>query len=404
MATYEYEVINEKGKLIKGSMQAESESFIYQSLKKEGNTVVSVKEQSILNKDLNIGFDKKVKSRDLAIFCRQFRSILISGITIIDALGMLIDETEKKTMKNAIIEIQTQVKKGETLASAMRLQQKVFPPIMINMMDAGEASGSLEVALDRLAIQFDKDARLKSMLANAMVYPVVVLLVTIGVIVILMTTVIPNFKGMFSDIGAELPWTTRSVMAMSNFILEKWYIILIVIAALVVTAIAFKNSDVGSMFFGKLAIKFPVFGKMTVKSSCARFARTMSTLMSAGISMIDAITITANIINNRIIKGVLEHAREDVERGVPLSEPIERSGIIPPRVYHMLKIGEETGSIEKMMDSLAEYYEEEVETTTKSLTTVLEPLIIVILAVVVGFIIMAVMQPMLSMYSNIEKM
>lgn len=404
MATYEYEIINDKGKLVKGSIEAESDNTIYQNLRKEGNTVISVKEQSALNKEVNLGFHDKVKERDLAIFCRQFNSLLISGITIVEALGMLIDETEKKSIKNAISEIQLQVKKGETLAGAMRQQQRIFPPIMINMVDAGEASGSLETALNRLANQFDKDAKLKSLLASAMVYPIAILLVTVGVIIILMTSVIPNFKDMFSDIGAELPWTTKAVMGMSNFMISRWYIILIVVIAVIVVIICFKNSDAGCIFFGKLALKLPLFGKMNIKSSCARFARTMSTLMSAGISMLEAITITSKIISNHIIKTVLENARTDVERGVPLSETMEKSGVIPPRVYHMLKIGEETGNIESMMDSLADYYEEEVETTTKSLTTILEPLIIVVLAVVVGFIIMAVMQPMLSMYSNIEKM
>ncbi len=401
MAVFEYEVILSSGKRKKGRVEAENAERVSSALRTEGNFIISVKEQSALNKDINLSFMNKIKTKDLAIFCRQFKSILQAGITIVEALNMLYIETENKRLKKAIKDVQTGVESGETLAGAMRLQGDTFPSILINMMEAGEASGSMEVALDRMAKQFDKDAKLKSMIKGAMIYPIVVLVVAIGVIVLMMLKVVPNFKSMFDDMDMELPVMTKAVMGMSDFFVEKWYLILLGVVSLVVVIIIFKTSDAGKLFFAKLSIKAPMFGKLTLKSSCAKFARTMSTLTAAGISMIDALEITSRTINNKIIREIFANTKEEVSRGVPLSEPMIKSEILPPRLCHMTKIGEETGNLEQMLDNLADYYEDEVESTTKGLTSMMEPLIIILLAGVVGVIIIAVMSPMLGIYSNI---
>ncbi len=402
MAVYNYEVIQKTGKKKKGSVEAENIDRVYDALRMEGNIIVSVKEQSVLNKDITLpGFDK-IKPKDLAIFCRQFRSILTAGITVVEALDLLYQETEKANLKKAIKNVQSAVEKGETLAGAMQLQGNVFPPILINMMEAGEASGSLEIALDRMATQFDKDSKLRSLIAKAMIYPIVVCVVAIVVVAIMMVKVIPNFKTMFENMDQELPVMTQAVMGISDFVMEKWYIILIGIGALATLTVLFRSSDAGKLFFAKLGVKLPLFGKLTIKSSCARFARTMSTLMAAGISMLNALEITSRTIKNKVIKEVFVNTKEEVSKGVPLSEPLMKSEYIPPRLCHMTKIGEDTGNLEAMLDNLAEYYEEEVENTTSTLTSIMEPMIIIVLAAIVGIILIAIMSPMLSIYSNIE--
>ncbi|MDD5934043.1 MAG: type II secretion system F family protein [Clostridiales bacterium] len=401
MAVFEYEIVQKNGKSKKGRIEAENADRVTSALRASGNIIISVKEQSALNKDINLPMFNKIKTKDLAIFCRQFRSILHAGITIVEALDMLCLETEHKTLKKAIKDVQNAVETGETLAGAMALQGDTFPPIMINMIQAGEASGSLEIALDRMAKQFDKESKLKSMVKGAMIYPIVVCVVAIGVIIIMMTKVVPNFKAMFDDMNMDLPAPTKIIMNMSDFFVEKWYILAIIIASIVVVIIAFKNSDGGKNFLAKLAIKAPVFGNLTMKSSCAKFSRTMSTLMASGISMMDAIDITAKTIGNKIIHDIIMNAKEDVARGLPLSEPLTKAEILPPRLCHMTKIGEDTGNLEQMLDSLADYYEDEVEAATKGLTAMMEPLIIILLAVIVGGIIVAIMSPMLEIYGNI---
>lgn len=402
MASYEYVIIDQKGKEKKGSMEGPTVEKVTQTLKAQGFITLSVKEQNILNKDINVSIGNGIKPRDLSIFCRQFKSILGAGVTVISALQMLSEQTENKIMRAAIKEVQASVEKGETLASSMRLKDKVFPPILVNMIEAGEASGSLEIAFERMATHFEKDAKLKSLVRQAMIYPLVICFVAVGVIIVMMTIVVPNFISMFDDLDTELPAITQFVVGISDFIIQKWWLMLMIFFASLIGIMAYKKSHSGSVFFGKLALKLPLFGKLTIKSSSARLTRTLSTLITAGIPLIDALDITAKTIDNVIVKECLNNTKEEVARGIPLSQPLEASGIFPPMVYHMTKIGEETGNIESMLDKVADYYDEEVEVATKALTTVLEPLIIVLLALIVGTIILAIMAPMMTLYSSIE--
>lgn len=402
MASFEYVIIDQKGKEKKGSMEGTNIEKVTAALKAEGWIPLSVKEQNILNKDINLSIGSGIKPRDLSMFCRQFNSILAAGVTVISALQMLTVETDNKVLKGAIKAVQAAVEKGETLADSMRIQDKIMPPILVNMVEAGESSGSLEIAFERMAVHFEKEAKLKNLVRQAMVYPIVVCLVAIGAICVMMTVVVPNFISMFEDMDTELPAITQFVVGISNFMVSKWWVLLLIVGLTIAGIIAFKRSPMGSQFFGRLALSIPLFGTLTIKSSSARLMRTLSTLITAGIPLIDALEITAKIMDNVIVKQCLLNAKEEVARGVPLSQPLEYSGIFPPMVYHMTKIGEETGNLEGMLDKVADYYDEEVEVATKALTSVLEPLIIVLLAVVVGVIIMAIMSPMLSLYSSIE--
>lgn len=402
MASFEYVIIDQRGKEKKGSMEGASIEKVSAALKAEGLIPLSVKEQGLLNKDLNFSIGSGIKPRDLSVFCRQFNSILAAGVTVISALHMLGEQTDNKVMKKAIKEVQISVEKGETLAGSMSMQGKIFPSILVNMVEAGEASGSLEIAFERMAVHFEKDAKLKGMVRQAMIYPLVICIVAIGAICVMMTVVVPNFVGMFADMDAELPAITKMVVAISDFMVAKWWLLLLIVAAIAGGITAFRQTPAGSEFFGQLALKLPLFGTLTIKSASARLMRTLSTLITAGIPLMGALEITARTMTNVIVKKCLNEAKEEVARGVPLSQPLEYSGIFPPMVYHMTRIGEETGNIEGMLDKVADYYDEEVEVATKALTTVLEPLVIVVLALIVGFIIMAILSPMFTLYSSIE--
>lgn len=404
MPSFSYMVIDNKGKEKKGTMEAANEDKVITKLRAEGLIPISVVPQSILNKEIHLSIGNPVKSRDLSVFCRQFMSILAAGVSIINALDMLQEQTDNKILAKSIKEVQIAVEKGENLTDAMREHKRIFPNIMIHMIEAGETSGNLETAFERLAVHFEKDAKLKARMKKAMIYPAIVGVVAVAVIFLMMIVVIPNFMSIFQEMNIELPALTKGVIGLSNFFKEKWYFILLVMAVFLGGLKYFKSTPTGQLVIGRLAFRIPLFGKLNIKSISSRFARTLSTLLAAGISLIEAIDITAKTIGNTIAKEVLLEAKEEVAKGVPLSDLIKRSDIFPPMVTHMTKIGEETGNLEGMLTKMADYYDEEVEIGTDSIMAAMEPMIIVFLAIFVGILIMAIMQPMLSMYSGLENL
>jgi type IV pilus assembly protein PilC len=402
LAAFNYTAIDSTGKDRKGSVEAENKEKARDMIKAEGLVVLTVGEQSLMTRDLSFNIGGKPKARELSIFCRQFVSIVGAGVTIIDAMEMLAEQTENKVLKKAIMDAKIAVEKGESLADAMRVNKKVFTDIFITMVEAGEASGSLEISFSRMADQFEKDARLKALAKKASIYPTVVAIVAIAVVIGMLTFVIPTFQSMFDDLGTKLPAITLFVIALSKFMQHFWYIVLIAIGGLVILTKYFRTTDVGMHFFGRLSLKIPLFGKLTVKTASSRLARTLSTLLAAGLPLIEALDITANVMTNVYFKEALLAAKEDVTMGTTLSEPLIRGKLFPPLVCHMLKIGEESGNIEAMLDKLADYYDDEVEVATQSLMAALEPAIIVFLAVIIGTIIISILAPMAQMYSGLE--
>lgn len=403
MANFKYEALDTNGKSKSGSLEATDLEQAQMLLRKDGLTIISLDEGSVLDKDISFGIRKGIKPRELGVLCKQFVSILQAGVPIITALEMLYEQTTNPTLKEDLEAVRNDVAKGESLAGAME-NCNDFPDILINMVAAGEASGSLEVAFERMSTHFEKDARLKGMLKKAMIYPIVVALVAVVVVIIMMVMVIPNFVGMFADMGTELPAMTKFVMAMSDFVIKKWYVLVIIVATVVAVYKIFASTDNGKHIIARINLALPIFGNMAAKTACARFARQMSTLMAAGLPIIDAIDITAHTMDNILYKEGLLDAKEQVAKGVPLSQPLIETGLFPAMICQMTKIGEETGNVEEMLDKCAEYYDEEVELATQGLTAALEPLIIVVLAGIVGVIVIAVMSPMFSMYSAIDNM
>ena len=398
MAQYNYKAMDKNGKAKKGSIEAINLDKAKEKLKSEGLIVQDIKEQGAARK----GSGKKVKDKDLAVFCKQFASVLNAGVTIISALEMMSEQLENKTLQRALQEAQTYVQKGGTLADAFKLNPKVFPPIMINMTAAGEMSGNLEICFDRLTTHFETANALHSKVKSAVTYPIVILIVVVAVVVVLLVGVIPQFVEMFDQLGSELPMATQMLVNLSNFLQHKWYIVVLIVAAIVFGLKAFGKTEAGSLLYAKIGMKAPLFGNLTVKSAAATFSRTMSTLMASGISLIDAVEQVAKMINNRIIREALLDAKTQIAKGVPLSKPLRDCGIFPPMLPQMTKIGEETGNIEDMMDKVADYYEMEVNDATDALTAAMEPMIIVIMGIVVGGIVMAIYSPMLSMYDAVD--
>ena len=402
MATYEYIAVDKMGKQKKGTMEAQNEDRVKEFVKNEGLIPISVKEQNFLDKDISFG-NKKVKARDLSVFCRQFNSILAAGVTILNALQMLSEQTENKTLREVTKEVQIDVEKGESLTSAMSKHRETFPPLLIHMVEAGEASGSLEIAFERMAIQFEKQAKVQGQVKKAITYPIVVICVAIIVVIVMLVVVFPQFKDMFDSLGSDLPPITKVVIAMSNFVKNFWWLLIILLSLVVLGIQTFRKTPNGQLFFSRLALRVPVVNQLTVKSASATFARTMSTLLAAGIPLVNGVEIVSKIIGNVIVKDALSGTVDEIKRGVPLSVPLRESEVFPPMVHQMTRIGEETGNVEGMLEKVADYYEEEVEVTTASMTALLEPMIIIVLGVIILFILLAIYSPILGLYSALDQ-
>lgn len=404
MPGFSYVAVDQTGRETKGSMDAENRERAAEQIRKSGLVPLSIKEQGVLNKEIDFSLGRKVKPRDLSVFCRQFVSITQAGVPMKEALQMLAEQTENKWLKRAIFDVLTNVEKGNTLADSMMAYQDIFPGIMVSMVRAGESSGNLEMAFSRMAVHFEKQAKLKATIRKATIYPIILICAAIGVVAVMLLFVIPIFIDMFADLDVEMPALTMAVMNTSEWTASHWYVILIVIVAVVAAYHAFYRTDDGRRIIDEIKMHMPLFGKLTVKSACAEFARTMSTLLAAGLSTVSCLDIVSGIIKNIHYVNALQKAKEEIMKGIPLSEPLQSSGIFPLMVYHMTGIGEETGNIEDMLSKLADYYDEEVEITTQSILAAMEPLIIVFMAVIVGTLVIAVILPIGAMYEGLDKL
>ena len=404
MPGYSYVAVDQRGKEKRGRIEAENRDAVSQQLKKDGLFPVEIKEQGVLNKEIDLSIGKKVKPRDLSVFCRQFVSITQGGVPMKEALQMMTKQTENKWLKRATADVLLNVEKGNTLADSMAAIPDVFPPMLVNMVHAGESSGSLEMSFDRMATHFEKEAKLKATIHKATIYPIILIFAVVGVVAVMLLYVIPIFIDMFADLDIEMPALTMGVMNLSKWTASHWYLILAVVVAVAVAYRVIYNTEQGRLKIDYIKMKMPLFGKLTVKSNCAQFARTMSTLMAAGISTTECLETVSKIVTNIHYKNAMMKAREEVMKGIPLSEPLAASEVFPPMVYHMTGIGEETGNMEEMLNKLADYYDEEVEITTQSVLAAMEPLIIVFMALIVGTLVIAVIMPIATMYNGLENL
>ncbi len=404
MAAWGFVAIDKSGKEIKGSREADNEEQALRELKAQGLIVLEMTEQNALTKDISIDIGGKPSARDLSVFCRQFASITRAGVTIIEALRMLAEATENKKMQKALMNVRADVEKGETFADSLAKHPGVFPELLIQMARAGEASGSLETSMERMAIQFEKSAKTKALVKKAMIYPIVVMIVAIAVVIVMLVVVIPSYTEMFDQLGVELPGITLAVIAMSDFVKAYWFIIIPVVIAIAFLLKTYAKTYSGKHLFGKLQLKIPAVKNLIVKNASAMMARTLSTLLTAGVPLNEAVGIVAGTMTNIWFKEALQEATEQIMIGVPLSHPLQNCGLFPPMVYYMVRIGEEAGSTEEMLNKLADYYEEEVELAVQSLMAAMEPMIIIVLAVVVGGLIAATMAPMMKMYEALDNL
>lgn len=403
MPGFNYTAIDRNGKRVRSSLDASSIETAKSSLRGAGYTILDIKEQTTLNRDIEIPFLGNPKAKDMAVFCRQFVSILRAGVSVASVLAMLGQQTGNKKLRAAIREMQADVEKGESLASSMRRHPKIFPAILVNMVAAGEASGNLEESFRQMELYFDRSKRTKSKVTSAMIYPCVLIVVMIVVLIVMMTKIIPNFLKTFEDMDAELPKLTLGVMAVCEWFESWWWVPLLVLVALIVGGVLFHRTDKGKHFFGWLARKTPVVGNLTVKTACATFCRTMEVLIGSGLTLTDSMDLAASNMGNIYYLEAIRDARALVAEGTPLRESLLRTGLFPPMVSNLVGVGEETGDLQSMMGKVADYYDEEVEEATKKLLNLMEPAIIIFMAVFVVIIVLAIYLPMINMTKAFDK-
>lgn len=403
MPGFNYTAINRNGKRVRSSLDASSIETAKSSLRGAGYTILDIKEQTTLNRDIEIPFLGNPKAKDMAVFCRQFVSILRAGVSVASVLAMLGQQTSNKKLRAAIREMQADVEKGESLATSMRRHPKIFPAILVNMVAAGESSGNLEESFRQMELYFERSKRTKSKVTSAMIYPCVLIVVMIVVLIVMMTKIIPNFLKTFEDMDAELPKLTLGVMAVCEWFKSWWWVPLLVLAALVVGGILFHRTNKGRHFFGWLARKTPVVGNLTVKTACATFCRTMEVLIGSGLTLTDSMDLAASNMGNIYYLEAIRDARGMVAEGTPLRESLVRTGIFPPMVSNLVGVGEETGDLQSMMGKVADYYDEEVDEATKKLLNLMEPAIIIFMAVFVVIIVLAIYLPMINMTKAFDK-
>lgn len=397
---FKYKSVTHSGQIVEGFYEANTEADVIAMIK--GNDHMPLSVEADVGKDAQIElFNPSVKKKDLAVFCRQFYTMIDAGLGIVKCLDILALQTENKTLRQAVISINEDVQKGFVLSEAMKKHKKVFPTILTSMVEAGEASGNLDTILERMAVHFEKENKIENKVKGAMTYPIILMIVSIAVVIFMLTAVFPTFISMFEGSDTPLPGPTRALIAISNSLQTHWYVYLGVVAALIAIILVFRQSPEGRRFFDTLKLKLPIFKPTNSKIITSRFTRTLSTLMASGIPLIRAMEVVSRVVNNVIVEERLIQGIENIRKGVPLSRAVKDVGIFPPMVDSMIKIGEESGSLDDMLYKTADFYDEEVEVALQKMTTMLEPIMIVFMAVLIGFLVVAMVLPMFEISSTI---
>lgn len=399
MPIFEYQAKTVDGKLKKGRIDADSEGAVVASLRQDSFYPITIKEYK-KSQNIDLSDYKKVTIKDIAIFCRQFAFINAAGITILRALEIVKAQTENSKLKKILNDVYEEVQKGVTLSTSIG-KHKEIPKMLVNMMEVGETSGTLDKVMIKMADYYDNEFKQNQKVKQAMTYPVLVCIFAIIVVNFLVIKVLPTFTGVLTANGStNLPMPTKIVLGLSGFMQAKWPIVVLVIILIIIAIKYYGRSGDGSAKLDRIKLKTPVFGIYNKKVFTARFARTFGTLMASGVPLIQSIDICSNVVGNSLVKKTLQESKDSVRKGEPMSDTLEKSSLFPPMLTQMMKIGEESGTLDSIMEKTAEFYDGEVETATAQMTAMLEPIIIIVLAFVVGFIVLSIILPMFQMYDT----
>ncbi len=401
MANFKYKAINSEGQRIEGSQSADSESQVREMLLSNQYYPLSIEKENSKSKK-SFSFNSKVKLKDIAVFCRQFYVMLDSGLSIGKALNILIEQCEKPKLREALIGVNGELKRGETLASSMRKRKDVFPNLLTSMIDAGERSGNLDIILKRMAEYYEKETKIRGKIKSAMIYPIVLGVVAIIAITFILTFVMPTFVQMFEENNVDLPMSTKMVLGTSKMLGKYGIIIFLILVTAIILLGKYLKSEEGQYKLSSINLKIPVIKKLTQKIIVSRFTRTMGIVSSSGMSLVTSIEIVASVVGNKIAEKELLKVKEKVLKGEGLGDSIMNIKIFPPMLASMVKIGEEAGSLDSILDKTADFYDDELEREIKTATALIEPSMIVLMGIIIGFLLISILTPMFKMYNSIS--
>ena len=417
MATFQYAAKNPAGKTVQGTIQANDRSDAVNQLRGQDLIVLRVDEggkgrafkQAMMGKGAATkggwSFFKakpRATKQELTIFTRQLSTMIGAGISLLEALEVLREQAESPGMKATLERLVSDLRGGSDLSAAMANCPKAFSHLYVSMVTAGEASGQMDVILVRLAEYVESSEKLKREIKAAMTYPVISLVLVLSITMFLMVGVVPGFKEVFEGLGAELPQLTLTVLAISDWIREKWYLLILFTIFGAVAFVMIKRTDRGQLFYDQVALRLPVFGQLAQKVGLARFSRTFATLVRSGVPIMGTLDIVADTSGNRVIADAVRASRESVRNGNMLSEPLSHAKVFPPMVVRMIAIGERSGALEQLLEKIAEFYDSQVEAMIKSMTSLIEPLLICFMGGIVGVVILSVFLPILNLIGNLS--
>jgi len=401
MPNFAYNIRDATGAVFGGTSEAENEDILRRRLTEQGFTVVDIKQ--VKGGAKRVGGFGGVKKTELSVMCRQFSTMIDAGVNLVRCLSVLSEQATSPKLKAILNDVRSEVEGGQTLTRALEKYPNVFDRLFIGLVNAGEVGGALEESLQRLSGFLEKDVELRRKVKSAMTYPILIMCFATIVVIGLMTFVLPKFMVLFDDLQIkELPGPTRILKASSNFMLTKWYWMVLFIVIFIIAFRLFVKTRVGRRIYDRVKLKFPVFGKLNHKVALARFSRTLSTLLSSGVGILQAMETVAGTVSNDIISDAILSARASIREGERIGEPLARSKMFPPMVVQMISIGEESGSLDPMLAKVADFYENEVESALESLTSAIEPVLIVTLGVIVGFIVISLFLPLIAVIQNLS--
>lgn len=401
MTKFKYKAMNSNGEKIEGIYEAEAKEAVIGMISSNNYFPLMIEE---LNEGTKIDLSslKKVNTKEIAIFCRQFYTMLDAGLSVSSSLNILSHQLTNKKLREAITRVEDGISKGDTLSEAMEKEKAVFPDLLISMVETGEVSGNLDTIMLRMSTHYEKEFKINNKIKSTMVYPTVLGVVAIVVITFIMTFVMPIFVQMFAETGVDLPTPTKILIGISKGLKSYWLLILIIIGLAVISLRYYFKTEPGKMFESKFRLSVPIVKPLNQKIIVSRFTRTLSTLLASGVTLVQAIQVVSGVVGNKVAEDKLLKIRERVIKGEGLALPIQESGIFPPMLASMIKIGEESGSLDDILNKTADFYDDELENAIQTFTSLLEPLMIVVMGVIVGFIIISIMLPMFDMYGNIQ--
>jgi len=399
MPIYVWEATTRKGETRKGEMEGPDEATVRGILRRQGYRTLKIKEKPKDISEYLTFLQPKVKEKDVVVFARIFSTMISAGLPLIQCLDLLSQEEQNKTFKKIIKNIKEDIEGGSTLTDALKKYPQIFDELFVNLVAAGESGGILDVILQRLSNYMEKAMKLKSKVKGAMTYPASVLVISIGVVTLLLLKVIPVFQKMFEGMGGELPGPTQFLVNASAFVQAYFLYMVGIVVALVIAYKRFKSTEKGRYMLDSLILKSPVFGPLIKKVAVAKFTRTMSTMMSSGVPILEGLAIVSKTAGNVIIENALMETRKSISEGKPIAEPLAETGIFPPMVVQMIAVGEATGALDQMLAKIADFYDDEVDAAVEAMTSLLEPFMMVFLGGVVGGMIIAMYLPIFKMAS-----